>query len=71
MKDVASVTGKVLLGGPRGATRIIVLCTCATRETRKKGCFFEAKHDSCESRLGVKMCLFLRKRVLLDSIKGV
>ena len=36
----------------------------------KKGLFFEAEHDSRESRLGVKMCLFLRKRVLLDSIKG-
>ena len=35
----------------------------------KKGLFFEAKCDSHESRLGVKMCLFLRKRVLLDSIK--
>ena len=31
--------------------------------------FFEAKCNSCEERLGVKMCLFLRKRVLLDSIK--
>ena len=37
----------------------------------KKGLFFEAKRDSRESRLGVKMCLFLRKRVLLDSIKHV
>ena len=37
---------------------------------RKKGCFFEAERDSRESRLGVKMCLFMRKRVILDSIKG-
>ena len=36
----------------------------------KKGLFFEAKRDLRESRLGVKMCLFLRKRVLLDSTKG-
>ena len=36
----------------------------------KKGLFFEAEHDSRESRLGVKMCLFMTKRVLLDSIKG-
>ena len=35
----------------------------------KKGLFFEAKRDLHESRLGVKMYLFLRKRVLLDSIK--
>ena len=27
----------------------------------KKGLFFEAKWDSCESRLGIKMRLFLRK----------
>ena len=36
----------------------------------KKELFFEAKHDTRELRLGVNMCLFLRKRVLLDSIKG-
>ena len=56
---------------PGGGTWIIiVLYTCATRESRKKGLFFEAKRDSRESRLGVKMCLFSTKRVLLDSIKG-
>ena len=43
----------------------MVLYTCATRETQKR-VVFEAKRDS---RLGV-MCLFLRKRVILDSIKG-
>ena len=48
----------------------MVLYTCATRKMRKKGSFFEAKRDSCESRLGVKMCLFVRKRVLLDSFTG-
>ena len=36
----------------------------------KKGLFFEAKRDSHESHLEVKMCLFFRKRVLFDSIKG-
>ena len=40
------------------------------QRNRKKGLFFEAKHDLHESQLGVKMCLYLRKRVLLDSIKG-
>ena len=37
---------------------------------KKKGYFFEAEQDSRESQLGVKMCLFLRKKVPLDSIKG-
>ena len=37
----------------------------------KKGLFVEAEHDLPKSRLGVEMCLFLRKRVLLNSIKGV
>ena len=55
---------------PGRITWIIVLYTCATRETRKKGCFFEAERDSRESWLGDKMCLFMRKRVILDSIKG-
>ena len=32
----------------------------------KKVLFFETK---CDSQLGVKMCLFLRKRAFLDSIK--
>ena len=32
--------------------------------------FFKAKRDSRKSRLGVKMYLFLRKGVLLDSFKG-
>ena len=36
----------------------------------KKWLFFEAQRDQRESRLGVKMCLFLRKRVILDSTKG-
>ena len=36
----------------------------------KKGLFFEADRDWRESGLGVKMCLFMRKRILLDSIKG-
>ena len=35
-----------------------------------KGLFFEAERNSRELRLGVKMCLFMRKRVLLVSIKG-
>ena len=35
----------------------------------EKGCF-EAKRDSRESRLGVKICLFRRKKVLFDSVKG-
>ena len=55
----------------QGAIQIIVLYMCvvnARPEKQKKGLFFEAKHDSCDSRLGVKMGLFLRKRVLLDSI---
>ena len=38
-----------------------------TRE--KRGCFFRL-NAMRESRLVVKMCLFFRKRVLLDSIKG-
>ena len=36
----------------------------------EKGLFSEAKHDPCKLRLGVKMGLILRKRVLFDSIKG-
>ena len=36
----------------------------------KKGLCFEAELDLRESRLGVEMCVFMRKRVLLDSIKG-
>ena len=35
-----------------------------------KGLFLEAKHDLLELRLGVKMWLFLRKKVLLDPIEG-
>ena len=35
----------------------------------KKGLLFEAKRDLCESRFGSKCAYFLRKRVLLDSIK--
>ena len=35
----------------------------------KKWLFFEAKRDSRESRLGVKMCPVLRKRVFLDPSK--
>ena len=34
------------------------------QKNMKKGLFFEAER---ESHLGVKLCLFLRKRVLLDS----
>ena len=36
----------------------------------KKRLLFDTKCDSRESRLGVKMCLFFEKRVLLDSVKG-
>ena len=39
------------------------------QRNRKKGLFFEARRDSHESRLGVKMYLFSRKRVLMDSMK--
>ena len=38
--------------------------TCATRETQKKGLFFEAKRDSRESRLGGQNV------AILDSIEG-
>ena len=48
---------------PRGATWILVLDTCGTRENCKKRVVFKAKRDSWESWLGVKMCLS-RKRVL-------
>ena len=53
-----------------GASQKIVLYTQVTKETQKRGCFFQTKCDSCESRLKVKMCIFLRKKVFLDSIKG-
>ena len=36
----------------------------------KKGLFLEAKCNLRELQLEVKMCIFFRKRVLLDSIKG-
>ena len=52
-----------------GATQKIVLYTCAIREAQKNCCLFPER-DSREAQLGAKMCMFLRKRVLLDSIKG-
>ena len=51
---------------PVGHSNNSVVHMCDQRNM-KKGLFFEAGRDS---RLGVKMCLFLRKSVLLDSIKG-
>ena len=40
------------------------------KRNAKKELFFGYKRDSRESCLGVKMSLFLRERVLLDSIRG-
>ena len=40
------------------------------KRNAKKGLFFEAKRNSRKLRLGIKICLFLRERVLLDSLKG-
>ena len=59
-------------GALPGGTRMMVLYTCTTREMRRKGCFMRSrKRDSRESWLGVKMCLFLRRRLLLDSINMI
>ena len=54
-----------------GATRILVLHTCATRETRKKGCFLRLivileNHDQ-----GSKCAYFQEKWSFLDSIRDV
>ena len=53
--------------GARGATRIIVLYTCTTKETRKKGCFFRLKRFLRIMIRGQNVPLF-EERVLLDSI---
>ena len=55
-------------GGRDGGTWIIVLYTCTTRKNAKK-VGVKAKRDSRKLQLGVNMYLFLRKRVLLDSLK--
>ena len=53
-----------------GGSRIIVFYTHARPKKHEKGLFFEAERDWHETRLGVKMCQFLKKRVIFDSIKG-
>ena len=58
-----------MIGGPGGHSNYSAVHMRDQRNA-KKGLFFVTKRDSRESRLGVKMCLFLGKRVLLDSIKG-
>ena len=50
-----------------GSTQIIALYTCTTRKCEKR-VVFKVKSDSHKSR--IKMCLFFKERVLLDSIKG-
>ena len=48
---------------PTGATQVLVLSTCMTREWVEKSVIFETECYLPESLLGVKTCLLLRKSV--------
>ena len=69
--NTAARYGCSLMGvKPRGGTRILVLYTCATRETRKKGCFLILNAILENHDKGSKSVCFQEKGSFFYSIRG-
>ena len=63
-------TELLLITGEGGGQLNISVVHMGDQRNAKKGLFVRVKRDLRESRLGVKIFLFWRKRVLYDFVKG-